>query len=88
MASPLYGVSATSSLLFAAYGQAKKIISPFPVLSLPQIALAGGAAGAINSLLASPVEMFKIRMQGTRPILGYVEAVSSTIQVNMALRQT
>lgn len=84
MASPLVGIAGVNSLLLyvlhlmspstnphfsAAYGQSKKIISPYGVLSLPQTALAGGAAGAINSLLASPVELFKIRMQGTDGLL-------------------
>ncbi|GAA99125.1 uncharacterized protein L969DRAFT_94303 [Mixia osmundae IAM 14324] len=64
MASPLIGVAGVNSLLFAAYGQAKHLVSPYPELSLPQTALAGSMAGAANALLASPVEMFKIRMQG------------------------
>lgn len=64
MASPLIGIAAVNSLLFAAYSQSKKIVSPYPVLTLPQTAVAGGMAGAINSVLASPVELFKIRMQG------------------------
>ena len=64
MASPLLGIAGVNSLLFAAYGQAKKLVSPYPNLSLSQTAMAGGIAGAVNSLLASPVEMFKIRMQG------------------------
>ncbi|KAK7057998.1 mitochondrial carrier domain-containing protein [Favolaschia claudopus] len=63
MASPLLGVAGVNSLLFAAYGASKRIISPFP-LSLPEIALAGSMAGAVNAVLASPVEMFKVRMQG------------------------
>lgn len=65
MASPLIGVAGVNSLLFASYGVSKRIISPFgPHLSLPQIALAGSMAGAANAILASPVEMFKVRMQG------------------------
>ncbi|KAG8833241.1 hypothetical protein FRC17_011072 [Serendipita sp. 399] len=64
MASPLMGIAAVNSLLFAAYNVSKRAISPFPDLTLPQIALAGSMAGAVNSVLASPVELFKIRMQG------------------------
>ncbi|KAF8351069.1 mitochondrial carrier [Amanita rubescens] len=64
MASPLLGIAGVNSLLFAAYGASKRLISPFPQLSLPQIALAGAMAGAANAVLASPVEMFKVRMQG------------------------
>ncbi|KXN82442.1 Mitochondrial substrate carrier family protein S, partial [Leucoagaricus sp. SymC.cos] len=48
----------------AAYGTSKRIISPYPELSLKQIAAAGAMAGAANAVLASPVEMFKVRMQG------------------------
>ncbi|KAF8901893.1 mitochondrial carrier [Gymnopilus junonius] len=64
MASPLLGIAGVNSLLFAAYGTSKRIISPFPHLSLKEIALAGAMAGAANAILASPVEMFKVRMQG------------------------
>ncbi|THU90494.1 mitochondrial carrier [Dendrothele bispora CBS 962.96] len=64
MASPLIGIAGVNSLLFAAYGVSKRIVSPYPQLSLPEIALAGSMAGAANAILASPVEMFKVRMQG------------------------
>ncbi|KZV69998.1 mitochondrial carrier [Peniophora sp. CONT] len=64
MLSPLLGIAGVNSLLFAAYGTSKRIISPYPDLSLKEIAAAGGLAGAINAVLASPVEMFKVRMQG------------------------
>ncbi|GFZ51494.1 hypothetical protein JCM24511_09261 [Saitozyma sp. JCM 24511] len=64
MMSPLLGVAAVNSLLFTAYGASRRIVSPFPDLTVPQIALAGSMAGAANAVLASPVEMFKIRMQG------------------------
>ncbi|PPQ83816.1 hypothetical protein CVT25_001030 [Psilocybe cyanescens] len=64
MASPLLGIAGTNSLLFASYGISKRIISPFPQLSLKEIVLAGSMAGAANAILASPVEMFKVRMQG------------------------
>ncbi|CAD6588476.1 MAG: hypothetical protein TREMPRED_005066 [Tremellales sp. Tagirdzhanova-0007] len=64
MASPLLGIAAVNSLLFTAYGASRRLVSPYPELSISQIALAGGMAGAANAILASPVEMFKIRMQG------------------------
>ncbi|KAF7984816.1 hypothetical protein HWV62_11838 [Athelia sp. TMB] len=64
MASPLIGIAGVNSLLFAAYGVSKRIVSPFPQLSLTETALAGSMAGAANAVLASPVEMFKVRMQG------------------------
>ncbi|KAF8058645.1 mitochondrial carrier [Lyophyllum atratum] len=53
-----------NSVLFASYGISRRIISPFPKLSLKETALAGAMAGAANAFLASPVEMFKVRMQG------------------------
>lgn len=64
MASPLIGVAGVNSLLFAANAYARRLISPYPDLSIAQIAGAGSIAGAANALLASPVEMYKIRMQG------------------------
>jgi solute carrier family 25 (mitochondrial carnitine/acylcarnitine transporter), member 20/29 len=54
MASPLLGIAGVNSLLFASYGISKRIISPFPQLSLKEIALAGAMAGAANAILASP----------------------------------
>jgi solute carrier family 25 carnitine/acylcarnitine transporter 20/29 len=54
MTSPLIGVAGVNSLLFAAYGASKRVISPYPQLTLTQIALAGGMAGAANAILASP----------------------------------
>ena len=54
MLSPLLGIAGVNSLLFAAYGTSKRIISPFPDLSLKQIAAAGAMAGAANAILASP----------------------------------
>lgn len=56
MASPLIGIAGVNSLLFTAYHASRRIISPFPNLSIPQIALAGAMAGTINSVLASPGE--------------------------------
>ncbi|KAL0955482.1 hypothetical protein HGRIS_001722 [Hohenbuehelia grisea] len=64
MFSPLVGIAGVNALLFASYGAAKRVISPFPQLSLTEIAGAGAIAGAANAILASPVEMFKVRMQG------------------------
>lgn len=61
--SPLLGIAGVNSLLFAAYAVSKRVVSPYPELSLGQIATAGAMAGAVNSILASPVEMFKVRMQ-------------------------
>ena len=54
MFSPLVGIAGVNSLLFASYGVSKRIISPFPNLSLKEIAAAGAMAGAANAILASP----------------------------------
>ncbi|KAF9506302.1 hypothetical protein BS47DRAFT_438348 [Hydnum rufescens UP504] len=70
MASPLIGIAGVNSLLFGAYSVSRRIVSPFPELSIAQTALAGSMAGAVNSILASPVELFKIRMQGQYGTVG------------------
>lgn len=54
MLSPLLGIAGVNSLLFASYGLSKRIVTPFGELSLPQTALAGAMAGAVNAILASP----------------------------------
>jgi hypothetical protein len=54
MASPLLGIAGVNSLLFASYVYSKRIVSPFPQLSLKEIAIAGAMAGAANAILASP----------------------------------
>ncbi|CAG8574056.1 1811_t:CDS:10 [Paraglomus occultum] len=64
MASPLIGIGAVNALLFAAYSKFKQIQNPFnDELEIWQIALAGAGAGAVNSVLASPVELLKVRLQ-------------------------
>ncbi|KAG0067269.1 mitochondrial carrier [Linnemannia elongata] len=65
MASPLVGVAAVNALLFAAYSNFKKIQEPYPggPLTLTQIGIAGAGAGIVNAVLASPVELLKIKMQ-------------------------
>ncbi|KAL0089839.1 mitochondrial carrier [Phycomyces blakesleeanus] len=65
MASPLFGIGAVNALLFAANSSIKKNMQEYPgqVLSIGQIAIAGAGAGVVNSVLASPVELLKIKMQ-------------------------
>lgn len=65
MASPLVGIGAVNALLFAANSNLKSRLQTHPdeILSLDKIALAGAGAGIINSILASPVELLKIKMQ-------------------------
>ncbi|GAA5981146.1 hypothetical protein JCM10908_003999 [Rhodotorula pacifica] len=61
---PLVGIAAVNSLLFAANTTARRLISPYPDrLSITQVAGAGALAGAVQAVLASPVEMFKVRLQ-------------------------
>ncbi|KAJ2579478.1 hypothetical protein EV177_010755, partial [Coemansia sp. RSA 1804] len=65
MSSPLVGIAAVNSLLFWAYSYGKTLQTGSTAItpSLDQIAIAGAAAGAINSVLASPVELLKVRLQ-------------------------
>lgn len=64
MTPPLVGIAAVNSLLFAANTAIRRLISPYPDrLSTAQIAGAGALAGAVQAVLASPVEMFKVRLQ-------------------------
>jgi hypothetical protein len=65
MASPLLGIAAVNSLLFTAYGVTRRIISPYPELTMGQIAVAGAGAGAINAVLASPVSFKPFDMADT-----------------------
>ncbi|KAI8072393.1 mitochondrial ornithine transporter 1 [Gongronella butleri] len=65
MASPLVGIGAVNALLFAANSQFRKMLQTHPGEELPlgKIGLAGAGAGIVNSILASPVELLKIKMQ-------------------------
>jgi solute carrier family 25 carnitine/acylcarnitine transporter 20/29 len=63
MASPLIGIAAQNSLLFTAFQVSKRFVSDTPTLSTQQVVAAGAMAGAVNSIMASPVELLKIRMQ-------------------------
>ncbi|PWN35314.1 mitochondrial carrier [Meira miltonrushii] len=63
MASPLIGIAAQNSLLFTAFQVSKRFVSDTPTLSIQQTVGAGAIAGAVNSLMASPIELLKIRMQ-------------------------
>ncbi|PWN89820.1 mitochondrial carrier [Acaromyces ingoldii] len=64
MASPLMGIALQNSLLFTAFQLSRRAVSPETSdLTTRQTVLAGAMAGAANSVMASPVELFKIRMQ-------------------------
>lgn len=57
--SPLAGVSLVNALVFGVYGNAQRHLDN----SLSAHALAGGAAGAVQSVACSPVELAKTRLQ-------------------------
>ncbi|KAI9285864.1 mitochondrial carrier domain-containing protein [Umbelopsis sp. AD052] len=65
MASPLVGIGAVNALLFAANTECRRLLQSYPGEQLPlyKIAIAGSGAGIVNSVLASPVEMLKIKLQ-------------------------
>ena len=63
MASPLIGIAAQNSLLFTAFQTSKRLVSSSPNLTISQTVAAGALAGAVNSVMASPIELLKIRMQ-------------------------
>ncbi|KAJ2462365.1 hypothetical protein GGI03_004517 [Coemansia sp. RSA 2337] len=65
MASPLAGCAAVNSLLFWAYSYGKfaQTGSLDVTPTLGQIAITGAGAGIVNSILASPVELIKVRLQ-------------------------
>ncbi|THH13296.1 hypothetical protein EW146_g6903 [Bondarzewia mesenterica] len=66
---PIVGAMAENASLFLAYGElqnAVRWISEIPAtqqLSLPQLAIAAGGAGAITSFLLTPIELVKCKMQ-------------------------
>ncbi|XP_052129765.1 mitochondrial basic amino acids transporter [Frankliniella occidentalis] len=64
--SPLAGVSLVNALVFGVYGNVQRQLdaaSPGSSSSLACHALAGGAAGAVQSVACSPVELAKTRLQ-------------------------
>ncbi|KAG0762159.1 hypothetical protein G6F57_000130 [Rhizopus arrhizus] len=64
MASPLMGIGAVNALLFASNSMIKnQFKKEGKLLSLDKIAISGAGAGIVNSILASPVELLKIKLQ-------------------------
>lgn len=59
--SPLLGVAGINAIIFGVYGNAQRCMKNPD--SLKSHALAGGAAGFIQSFLCSPMELVKSRMQ-------------------------
>jgi ornithine carrier protein len=72
---PVIGAMAENATLFVVYSQSQNLIrrytSPTPdladgrpgPLSLPKLALAGACAGAATSVVLTPIELVKVRMQ-------------------------
>ncbi|KAI9244537.1 kinase-like domain-containing protein [Sporodiniella umbellata] len=56
-------IGAVNALLFAANSAFKQQLSTGDELGYAKIALAGAGAGAVNSVLASPVELLKVKLQ-------------------------
>ncbi|KAI8808868.1 mitochondrial carrier domain-containing protein [Cladochytrium replicatum] len=74
MASPIVGVAVINSLLFGVYGWALRHIEKSPRgtdPSLRSIYLAGSVSGFVNSFVACPMELVKIRLQNQVANSGY-----------------
>jgi solute carrier family 25 carnitine/acylcarnitine transporter 20/29 len=92
LSSPITGDSLTNCLVFGVYGltrraqlQADQTEEHFPLLSLTQIGLAGGAAGLIGGLIQSPVELIKIKLQiqttgETRVYSGPIDCIKKIVK--------
>ncbi|KAJ3117246.1 hypothetical protein HDU96_007397 [Phlyctochytrium bullatum] len=67
MAPPLIGVGFINAVLFSAYGCFKEVLrdpkQPDRPLKVRQLAAAGACAGLVNSFVAGPIELLKIRLQ-------------------------
>jgi len=61
MSSPLIGVAGINAITFGAYGNVLRLL-PNPD-SIKSVALAGSAAGMIQSFIVSPIELIKTQMQ-------------------------
>ncbi|KAL7431394.1 hypothetical protein ACHAXH_003474 [Discostella pseudostelligera] len=67
LSSPLLGSMAENAVLFLCYGEVKRLLGERPSegkeLSLFQLAMAGGVAGAIGAFVIGPFEVIKVQMQ-------------------------
>jgi len=65
MASPMAGVALINAIVFGTYGNALRFQQADPDIepTLSQIFLAGAFSGFVNSIVASPIELAKIRLQ-------------------------
>lgn len=62
-ASPLIGAMAHNAGVFFSYGMAKRIVGGGEELSVPQYYAAGALAAIPISIVESPVDLFKIKLQ-------------------------
>ncbi|PFH46793.1 hypothetical protein AMATHDRAFT_153812 [Amanita thiersii Skay4041] len=66
---PVVGAMGENASLFLSYSEFQDLIrrlnhqSPDAKLTIPQLALAGGGAGAVTSFILTPVELVKCKMQ-------------------------
>ncbi|KAI8054605.1 mitochondrial carrier domain-containing protein [Syncephalis plumigaleata] len=85
MAAPLVGISAVNALLFTAYSSLKDVqvkwfnLKSTDQLSAWQLASAGAGAGFVNTILASPVEMLKVRLQVQRSMAGFTTTTQHVV---------
>jgi ornithine carrier protein len=69
ISAPLLGSMAENAILFVSYNHIQNYIRKFngmsreETLSKPQLAMAGGMAGAIVSFVITPIELLKCRLQ-------------------------
>lgn len=80
LAAPLATVAAFNAVLFSSWGATERMLSPDGCpLTVGQAMLAGGLAGVPVSLLATPTELLKCRLQaqgGARPPPGMVYSLA------------
>ncbi|XP_049848861.1 mitochondrial carnitine/acylcarnitine carrier protein-like [Schistocerca gregaria] len=68
VSSPLLGVPPIYSLVFFSYGTSKQMLSPRnaapgELLSIPRIFLAGCITGVVTTIITTPIELLKSRLQ-------------------------
>ncbi|OLY78955.1 Bifunctional purine biosynthesis protein ADE17, partial [Smittium mucronatum] len=69
LSSPLLGAMAENALIFFSYKKIQSLVAystgsdPLIPLSIPQLALCGGISGAICSLMLTPIELVKCKLQ-------------------------
>ena len=89
MASPIAGVSFLYAICFSSYGWAKKVLETTPgaPLSINRIGWAGAFAGVATTVVTTPIELVKARLQiqyssGHAQFSGPVDAVVKILKQN------